>query len=262
MDKDHDPISLSNRRVFERPEIIGAYTELLSLFEGERSALGVLGESLRDMEVLDLGVGMGRTTHEIAGQVRRYTAADVSAEMIKAFNVVHGSNPDVHASECCDACNLPFDEKSFDLIVFSYNGIDYVGHDSRMKILEEIHRVLRPGGWFLFSTHMLPRVFYKRKLFGNRDEWKKYRSRTRWRYWWYNRHARQGKKQGWAIVRDSSHRFALLTYYVMPGEALRQLDHAGYNNIRTFRGKSGDEMDLGSFISVNEEWVVVLARRA
>jgi SAM-dependent methyltransferase len=49
---------------------------------------------------------------------------------------------------------LPFMNSSFDAVVFSYNGIDYLHPDSaRHRCLSEVHRVLRADGVFVFSTH-------------------------------------------------------------------------------------------------------------
>jgi SAM-dependent methyltransferase len=45
-----------------------------------------------------------------------------------------------------------FDDGSFDLVTFSYNGIDAVDHEDRQLILKSFHRVLRPGGYLMFST--------------------------------------------------------------------------------------------------------------
>jgi SAM-dependent methyltransferase len=36
---------------------------------------------------------------------------------------------------------------------FFFNGIDYVSHNGRPAVLSEINRVLKPGGWFFFSSH-------------------------------------------------------------------------------------------------------------
>ena len=48
-----------------------------------------------------------------------------------------------------------FDSNSFDLAWFSFNGIDYVATAGRVRILEEVRRILRPGGTFCFSSHNL-----------------------------------------------------------------------------------------------------------
>lgn len=53
-----------------------------------------------------------------------------------------------------DAVSLPIENASFDLVIFSYNGLDYIypRHD-RMQAVSEIARVLRPDGLFILSNH-------------------------------------------------------------------------------------------------------------
>lgn len=47
-----------------------------------------------------------------------------------------------------------FSDQSFDLVWFSFNGIDYVNHIDRLTILQEIYRVTKPGAilYFLATT--------------------------------------------------------------------------------------------------------------
>jgi ubiquinone/menaquinone biosynthesis C-methylase UbiE len=56
---------------------------------------------------------------------------------------------------CVDATDLRiFSDRRFDVVVFSFNGIDYIPTDeARARCLLEVARVLRPGGRFIFSSH-------------------------------------------------------------------------------------------------------------
>jgi len=56
----------------------------------------------------------------------------------------------------CDARDLGmFKDNSFDFILFSFNGIDYVSHRDRKQIYKEVLRVTKSGGHFCFSSHNL-----------------------------------------------------------------------------------------------------------
>jgi SAM-dependent methyltransferase len=53
-----------------------------------------------------------------------------------------------------DVCDLPFNNDAFDYILFSFNGIDHIHPERRgIQALREIHRMLKPDGLFLFSSH-------------------------------------------------------------------------------------------------------------
>ena len=70
-------------------------------------------------------------------RARAPVGADVSADMLaQARKLV----PQVAFIEA-DAARLPFDDESFDV----------VAHANMIPFLDEIARVLRPGGWTLFA---------------------------------------------------------------------------------------------------------------
>lgn len=103
------------------------------------------------MRILDLGVGTGRTTRVLAAEAAEYVGSDVSPRMVaKAQERFPGLRFAVH-----DAADLSaFEDESFDAVVFSYNGLDYLHPLERRQLaIQEARRVLRPAGIFIFSTH-------------------------------------------------------------------------------------------------------------
>jgi SAM-dependent methyltransferase len=98
--------------------------------------------------VLDIGIGGGRTTGPLAQRFNRYVGIDYSPAMIAAARSFH---PQMDL-RVMDARKLDFGEKQFDCVMFSFNGIDCVSYEDRQLILREIIRVMRPNGYFIYST--------------------------------------------------------------------------------------------------------------
>lgn len=101
--------------------------------------------------ILDLGMGGGRTTPPLLAKASRYVGVDYSQSMVEACR------KKFPALEfyCEDASDLKrFDDRSFDVVVFSFNGIDHIRTvESRALCMREVSRVLRPDGRFIFSSH-------------------------------------------------------------------------------------------------------------
>lgn len=100
--------------------------------------------------VLDVGCGAGRTTCPLAAGGFDVIGIDVSEEMVDETNRRYPAL-DVRVGDVRD---LDFDDDRFAHVLFSYCGIDMIQPEAgRFEALEEIGRVLEPGGTFAFSTH-------------------------------------------------------------------------------------------------------------
>jgi SAM-dependent methyltransferase len=118
------------------------------LDDGEQLALNYVAEHSYAPDVLDIGVGGGRTVPLMKRFCGRYTGIDYASELIA---ICQRRFPKETLIEM-DARELTFANKSFDVVAFSNNGIDSVGFSDRMLILEQAYRVLRPCGFFVFSA--------------------------------------------------------------------------------------------------------------
>ena len=75
------------------------------------------------MKMLDIGVGGGRTTLHFAPLVKEYVGIDYSQNMIKACQERFAQV----SFQTADARSMGiFKDSTFDFILFSYNGIDYI----------------------------------------------------------------------------------------------------------------------------------------
>ena len=101
--------------------------------------------------VLDLGVGGGRTTPYLSAIASRYVGLDYSEVMIRACRNKFPAL-EFNVADASDLSQFP--DASFDSVVFSYNGLDcLMPYENRFKCLRECHRILKPGGVYIFSSH-------------------------------------------------------------------------------------------------------------
>jgi len=121
------------------------------LFPHEMAAVN--GYIEEEASVLDVGCGGGRTTKQLVKQGYDVTAIDISEEQLVAAKTHFPTYQFITA----DATSLPFENASFDAILFSNNGIDYISPERRrIRTLAEIRRVLVNEGVFVFSSHNYP----------------------------------------------------------------------------------------------------------
>ncbi len=118
------------------------------LDRGEQVAIAHVTEQAERGTILDIGVGGGRTTPLLSPLATRYCGIDYTADLLA---VAQSRFPNEDLREM-DARALAFQDASFNLVVFSFNGLDSVDLAGRLAILREVYRVLSFGGAFIFSA--------------------------------------------------------------------------------------------------------------
>lgn len=240
----------ANLRVFDR--VADSYTEL-ALMPAERRILGILGRELRDMDMLDLGIGAGRTGYTFAPLVRRYVGLDQSPRMIARARDLLGEDEHVELI-LGDARDLSDVGGPFDFVLFSFNGIDAVGHEDRLKILDAVHGTLRTGGRFLFSSHslgalpldprrprsshiqgsLLYRIYAALKAIPFRRRIEAINRRI---------DLEAAMARGWTIVPERGHDFQVDDYYIDATHQIAQLRDAGFE-VEKIYDSGGREVTL------------------
>jgi ubiquinone/menaquinone biosynthesis C-methylase UbiE len=143
------PLKATNLDTWNTPEVASYYSSLTYLTPCERL---LFDEYLKSgMAILDLGVGGGRTTAYLSSIASRYVGADYAGEMVAACQKKF---PDLEF-QTVDASDLSrFPAASFDAVVMAFNGIDnLIPDESRWRAWSEMHRVLKPQGVLIFSSH-------------------------------------------------------------------------------------------------------------
>lgn len=100
--------------------------------------------------VLDYGCGTGIMACAIADHVQRVQGIDISSKMLeiaKAKAAEHGSN-NIEFSQAT-IFDKSLKSESFDVVLAM--GILHL-LSSRKKVVQRIHQLLKPGGWFISST--------------------------------------------------------------------------------------------------------------
>jgi SAM-dependent methyltransferase len=151
------PMRKTNLDTWNKPEVASYYAALNYLTPCEQS---IFDEHLNaGMAILDLGVGGGRTSPYLSSLASRYIGADYAEEMVAACRKKF---PELEF-QTVDAADLSrFASASFDAVVMAFNGIDNVIPDeSRLCAWREMHRVLKPKGVLIFSSHNMRSVWVR-----------------------------------------------------------------------------------------------------
>ncbi|MBX9830396.1 class I SAM-dependent methyltransferase [Candidatus Babeliales bacterium] len=93
--------------------------------------------------ILDIGAGTGEDVATLArfGNIYAVDIDQQALDMIPDSLVVEKKQ--------ADACALPYENATFDVVV-AFDVLEHVEHDQKM--VDEIFRVLKPGGYFVFTV--------------------------------------------------------------------------------------------------------------
>lgn len=219
-----------NKKIYEDRRAVASCSVPGPLQPPEVRMLVEYRDTFWGRRILDLGCGAGRTTAYLKEFTPDYTGADYSSAMIEACRRRFPDVRLVHA----DARRLDeFKDEEFDFVLFSFNGIDSMPHEDRLKALAEIHRVLADTGLFVFSSH-------NRSFRAARSDPRLRLSTSLRIQLHYIRHflrCRRNRRRNrryecatpeYAIVNDEAHDFALLNYYIDREHQIQQLGRFGF----------------------------------
>jgi SAM-dependent methyltransferase len=123
---------------------------------------------LKGRRVLDALCGSGQTTHYLLMKGAKVTGLDVSGEVISEFRRRWPEASAVHAS----ILDSKLDDASFDCVMI-VGGLHHL-HPHVDETIDEVHRILKPGGYFCFMEphvgslpDLVRRLWYRidRKMF-------------------------------------------------------------------------------------------------
>lgn len=247
-------LSSTNKKTYTSSAGVRAYINT-TLQSPEVSILVKYKDYYLNKSILDIGCGAGRTSYFLRNFTKKYMGIDYSESMIDYCKAQY---PKLNFSHC-DARDLSqFNDNSYDFILFSYNGIDYISNEDRERVLSEISRVLKNDGVFVFSTHnrnynniILKPVFKlsinPKKIFLNMFSFTQELKNN------FLLKKEQVNKDNYAILNDSGNNFSLLTYYISKENQVEQLANQGFKVIDIV-GMHGQTINLTDDDS-NDCWI-------
>ena len=246
-----DKISEINLRAFSKKDV-AKYYSVESIQKAEETAINAVRDEIKDKKLLE--IGGGKTIEWLTRISRNYTGIDYSREMV---NECRRKYPDVNVL-CCDARDMAiFGSEEFDFVLCAFNGMDYVSHNDRLLILGEVFRVLKKGGYFIFSTHNKKGSafnFYI-SLFAPFVSHNPFRSgafgtagipssmgaffKSIINHWKNGRYVMHTDE--YSIINDKAHDYSLMTYYIEAEQQKAQLHHIGFGKTIRIYDRDGRE---------------------
>lgn len=249
-----------NRRTWRKANSLRFYRRLDGhVDEGEKKIFEMIRALPSPPRVLDIGIGGGRTTALFRGLTRTYTGIDYTEKMVDLARTAHPGVTFRHM----DARDLSaFADESFDLVMFSFNGIDSVDHAGRLRIIDEVRRVLAPHGLFVFSTfHSGWDGFRHRRH--HRQIWSLDPIKVAARIVWYiggriravRLRGLEVRGDGFALLGHPAHDYGIMVHATTIGAIDRELTAAGFETppqIFDEKGRAARDLsDLGSIEHFN-----------
>ena len=199
-----------NLNAYRKKEQVEIYASHEYIFQAEMTIFSAYCENLKNSDVLDIGVGGGRTTKFLYPLCKSYLGIDYSAELVEVCKARFNSLPS-DTIIIYDARKIESLNKKFDFICFSFNGIDYMGHDDRVYFLQAVYKILNPGGFFFFSSHSLCHFPFKHDHVNKKNA---------------GVNLFEAKSRGWEMLIDYASEF--ITYYIDPRLQILQLQASGF----------------------------------
>lgn len=224
-----------NSKVYHSPKAVHYYRSDV-LEKAEACALLKYQSAFAGRDVLDIGVGTGRTALYLSPLAHRYLGVDYSPHMV---NKARSRWPTLsfELADMRELSNIP--SGSFDMVMATNNVLDAVSHQDRIQALNEWRRVLRAKGMLLFSSHNRcyagalrpPRLMRSRNPVTQGQHMVKLA--RQWRN--YLRLKRLHRQEvHYAVLSDTGHDYACLHYYIDREAQAAQLQACGFAVLDVF----------------------------
>jgi SAM-dependent methyltransferase len=247
-----------NLETYSSKRVVNWYQRLHEITAVENIIFGKYRDLIGKGNVLDMGIGGGRTTGYLVKRCHKYTGIDYSQRFVEFVKKKY-PDQDLRIADARDLSQ--FEDNSFDFVNFSFNGIDYVDLAGRQKILSEIHRVLKPGGLFFFSTHNQLHPSFNNGPWLNATNSTFTNIKTFVKLFpFFLRKLKNRKSEvfcaDYSIINDAAHNYRLFTFYTTPRFLREQLNAQKFGNIDLYSKAGEMRPDEGL-----DDWIFVTATK-
>jgi SAM-dependent methyltransferase len=250
-----------NRARYSSSEVVRHFANKVGLQKPEQTIFRILEPRLPATKMLDVGVGGGRTTEHFSHRVAEYTAMDYSPELIECCRRKYPGARFITGDARSDLRLLA--DGAFDLVLFSFNGIDNLSYDERLRLLADVRRVCARGGHFCFSTHNVQCIEELRTRKLPLDP----RSLAhallhRGRFLKRNRDAfRRARDADFVVLHDDLYDLDFDLGYIRPWHQIDLLEQAGFEQTRVFDLAEGRELSTMQRVADSRDaWLYYLSR--
>lgn len=211
-----------NLAYFSAPEVVLSYARAAVNVELWQSERLIFEKYLpENAAVLELGCGAGRVAFGLAKLgFSHITATDFSAAMIDIAREINARKQLDICFDIADATDLSFAEKSFDAVIFAFNGLQMIPkRERRRRALKEIFRILKPDGIFIFTGH-------DRSVSARKAHWENERER------WENK-TRDPELDDFGDWNHTTASGTMFIHSAEPQELQKELEYIGFSVLFT-----------------------------
>ena len=244
------------KKIYENSDIVNMYFNLKELQKPEKTILKENYDKIKDSIFLDIGIGTGRTTYHFAKIVKKYIGTDIAEAMIDgAKNNFKNDNLEFLVGDARDMSI--FNDNTFDVAFFSFNGIDHVAIDERKMFFDEVKRICKKDSLMVFSTHNLLNIkslfdfkfsLKPIELYGNIIRYFKLKQ--------HNPNMDKNYSDKNVIkINDGAHNYGFQMTYIKPQFQKEQLQDYGFTNIKCYGSRDGHEIIGNDLKTVTDPWI-------
>ncbi|WGZ96174.1 MAG: class I SAM-dependent methyltransferase [Candidatus Thiothrix putei] len=217
-----------NINIYEDKNTVQFYENSQELHETEKKLFDTYLNS--SMSILDIGIGAGRTTRHLIKKCSCYIGIDYSQKMIESCKAQFPSL-ELFVVDATDLSQ--FKNNQFDMVIFSFNGLDYISPDTRRhQCIKEINRVLKKNGTFIFSHHYSKSIYLYPDLstpYLSKKLWRTFRSIIKTMFIFSKTIISTAYWKESGYVHDYIHGHGgLLTYVTTPNKVKKEFSSLGF----------------------------------